>query len=1186
MKSENFEFLCNGWPELAALGGFAEAYARTDPASALVKLRLFGENLTKDIYRDLQLPKPDQPTFVDLLKNPAFTAITPKVVLDKLHALRMHGNKAAHGEPARSDNALWLLKEAYDLGRWIFVRYGGGNAQAISAFRQPPQPQAEPARERRQVLEKLAAQEAQMDALLQELEATRQKATAAQKKADELKALAAQATSVANELEFDEATTRARLIDSLLASAGWDVAAGEASTKEVGKEIEIPHQPTESGIGYADYVLWDDNGNPLAVIEAKKTSVDPERGRHQAKLYADGLEKVHNYRPVIFYTNGFDIWIWDDAQGFPPRKLFGFYSKDSLQLLANYQRSQRKPLDTIEIDENIVNRLYQIEAIKRVTERLSTKHRKALIVQATGTGKTRVAIALTDLLIRAGWVKRVLFLCDRRELRKQAKNAFNDFLSEPIRIVNSRVKSNASERIFLATYPAMQKVFQSFDPGFFDLIIADESHRSIYNVYGDIFHYFDCNQIGLTATPLDFVTRSTFRLFDCEGQLPTANYDLEQAVTDGYLTPFEVFEHTTQFLREGISLDTLTKEQIEQLEEQGEDPSQYDFSSEQIDKAIYNKDTNRAILRNLMENGLRDATGQTLGKSIIFARNHEHAVLLRRLFDELYPQYGGKFCQVIDNYDPRAEQLIDDFKGEGANNELTIALSVDMLDTGIDIPDILNLVFAKPVKSPVKFWQMIGRGTRLCPDLFGPGKNKSIFRIFDHWGNFARFEMGYRPAEPAQSKPVMQLVFEERLLLAEIALHKSEIAVFDKATELIAADIAALPEESIAVREKWKEKRALSEPGTLKTFAPATVARLRQEIAPLMQWRNIRGRSDAYALDLLIARMENALLRGSGQLGDLKVDLLDRLAALRMHLNPVRDKAEVIKRVKSDEFWSAPTVEALEEVRIPLRDIMHHRDRSGSQVVSPKIADITEDAASVQYNRRSASLKSVDMKAYQQIVEAELKKHFETNPILKKIRVGEPVSEADLQALVALVLTQNPNVRREDLEEFFNATAQPLTFTIRTIVGMEPEAVQTKFSEFARKHPKLTAKQTRFLSLLQNHIARYGTIAIERLYEAPFTVVDADGLDGVFENESEVSDLLDVVRTFGPPSGDRGDQRALGHLQPRDVDIDEVAVDAVVTENLAVEQVDCGRHDGGAADPLVQAERARGRGLPPRLSGW
>ena len=1123
MKSENFEFIRERWPELAALGGFAEAYAHPDPASALIKLRLFAENFTRDIYRDLGLPKPDQPTFFDLLKNPSFTAITPNVVIDKLHALRMHGNKVAHGQPAKPQDALWLLREAYDLARWLSVRHGDDKATEVSPFRQPAKCIGEQASERRKVLERLAAQEAQMEPLLQELEATRQMAAAAEMKAEELEAFAVKATQAANELEFDEATTRARLIDSLLASVGWNVAPGDASTDEVGKEVKVADQPTESSIGYADYVLWDDNGNPLAVIEAKKASADPERGRHQAKLYADGLEKVHGHRPVIFYTNGFEVWIWDDAQGFPPRKLYGFYSKDSLQHLANYQRAERKPLDTLEINEDIVNRLYQIEAIKRVSERFMNKHRKSLIVQATGTGKTRVAIALADLLIRAGWVKRVLFLCDRRELRKQAKNAFGDFLCEPIRIVTSRVKSDASERIFLATYPAMQKAFQSFDPGFFDLIIADESHRSIYNVYGDIFRYFDCHQVGLTATPLDFLTRNTFKLFDCEDQLPTASYDLEQAVTDGYLTPFEVFEHTTQFLREGICLDTLTKEQIEQLEAQGEDPAQYDFASEQVDKIIYNKDTNRAILRNLMENGLRDATGQFPGKTIIFARNHQHAVLLRQLFDEMYPQYGGTFCQVIDNYDPRAEQLIDDFKGEGTNSNLTIAISVDMLDTGIDVPEILNLVFAKPVKSPVKFWQMIGRGTRLREHLFGPGQHKTIFRTFDHWGNFERFEIDYRPSEPRQGKPIMQLVFEERLMLAETALTSSELPIFDIVIELIAKDIAALPEESIAVREKWKEKRSLSQQPTLKALSPATTALLRQEIAPLMQWCNIRNRTDAYAFDLLIARMQNALLRGSGQLADLKVELMDRLAALQMHLNPVRDKAEVIKRVKSDAFWDDITFGALEEIRIPLREIMHHRERGGGQALPPKIVDITEDAAGVQYTRRSASLMPIDMKAYRQIVEIEIKKHFDTNPTLKKIRAAKAVSESDLRALMSLILTQSPNASREVLSEFFSTTASPLEFAIRSIIGLDPEAVKEKFSDFARKHPKLTAKQTRFLALLQNHISRYGSITVERLYDAPFTVVDADGLDGVFEHESEVSDLLDVVRHFGPPAGNQPD---------------------------------------------------------------
>ena len=1107
MKSVNFDILKDRWPELAALGGLAESHTHTDPASALTKLRLFAENLTKDIYRDERLPKSKKTAFFCLLKNDAFTAVTPKVVLNKLHALRKHGNKAAHGEPVRTQRALCLLKEAHDLARWLCIQYSKAKADQLSAFVQPLAPGQTEEKEHRQILE------AKVEALLSELEEARSKVSAAEKSAAEIELIAGSAQAAADELNFNEAETRTRLIDSLLASAGWDVGEGPKSTVQVGKEVEIDGQPTATGTGYADYVLWDDNGNPLAVVEAKKTAVDAEGGRHQAKLYADSLAKKYSHRPVVFYTNGFDIWIWDDVQDFPPRKLFGFYSKDSLQH-ANYQRHQKKPLDTIVIKDQIVDRLYQIEAIKRVSERFTQKHRKVLIVQATGTGKTRVAIALTDLMIRAGWVKRVLFLCDRKELRKQAMNAFNDFLSEPTRIMTSRVKSNASERVFLATYPTMQEVFQSFDPGFFDLIIADESHRSVYNVYGDIFRYFDCYQVGLTATPVDFVARNTFRLFGCEGQLPTSNYGLEQAVEEGYLTPFEVYEHTTQFLRDGITLDVFSPEQIQELEDQGEDPTQYDFSSEQIDKVIYNKDTNRAILRNLMENGIKDATGQVLGKSIVFARNHQHAIQMCQLFDEMYPQYAGKFCQVIDSHDLRAEQLIDDFKGKGTNDDLMIAISVDMLDTGIDIPEIINLVFAKPVKSPVKFWQMIGRGTRLCADLFGPGQDKSVFRIFDHWGNFTRFEVGYKLAEPTQGKPLAQLVFEERLTVAETALNKSEVPVFDLIVNLVAQDINALPEDSISVREKWKEKRALSRPEILNAFSPSTVARLRQEIAPLMQWRNIRGFGDALALDLLISRMQLAVLRGSGALSDLKIELMDRLAALQMHLNPVREKAETIKRVKSAAFWSDVSVADLENARINLREIMHHRTRSGSQSVSPKVVDITEDTGQIQINRRPAPLKSVDMKAHQQVIESEFKKHFETNPTLKKIRFGKPVSNREIDVLVSLILTQNPDVRRENLEEFFSETAGPLYLAIRKIIGMDPEAVRDKFASFVQKHPKLSAKQTRFLVLLQNHIALHGSIKVERLYDAPFTDIAADGPDGVFEDEVDLTDLIEIVRSF------------------------------------------------------------------------
>lgn len=1137
MTASNFDFLRNYWPEIAVLGQRAESYVMLDARSAIFNLRLLAENLVKDIYHTLQLPKPIRPTQVDLLTNSSFVAVVPNVVLNKLHAIRKFGNKAAHGDDVSRNDALWLLKEAHDLSKWAIVNYRKVDHNTLPAFERPKlesvgkekQPLTQ---QEKKTLRKLAAQEEQIAALLAEVEKSREQVEAAEKKADELASLAKSAEQTADILEFNEATTRTRIIDNLIAAAGWNVATGEKSTSEVIKEMEVDGQPTQSGKGYVDYVLMDADGSPLAVIEAKKTSVEAELGRKQAVLYADALEKKFGQRPVIFYTNGYDIWMWDDAAGYPPRKVFGYYSKDSLQYLVKFQRKSRKELKSLVPQKRIVNRLYQIEAIKRVSERFTDKHRKALIVQATGTGKTRVAIALAELLIRAGWAKRVLFLCDRKELRKQAKNAFTDFLdSEPIRVVNSRVSGASTERIFISTYPAMLKVYQSFDVGFFDLIVADESHRSIYNIYGDLFHYFDSLQIGLTATPVNFVTRSTYGLFNCEGQLPTFSYDLEEAVAEKHLVPFEVIEHTTQFLRDGIRLDGLTDTQIEELEAQGEDPNNYDYSSEQIDKAIYNRDTNRVIIRNLMENGIRDSNGQTIGKTIIFARNHEHAMLMSRLFDEMYPQYGGKFCHVIDNYDPRAESLIDDFKGAGTNSELTIAISVDMLDTGIDVPEIVNLVFAKPVRSPVKFWQMVGRGTRLCPDLFGPGKDKSVFRIFDHWANFKRFEEGYKPVEPKVSKSLLQQLFEQRIQLAETALQRSEIAVFDHLIQLIAADINALDENTVAVREMWREKRSTASIENLKRFEPGTVSVLRQTIAPLMQWRDIRGKAEAHSFDLLVCKTQIAVLHQSAEVADLKIDFLDRLGSLQMHLNPVREKAEVIKKAKSDAFWIGVTVMELEAVREPLRSIMIYRDRQKTGGTGPKIIDVTEDASLVQSSRRSASLKTVDMAAYEQLVEAELKKHFETNPTLKKIRAGEAVTPEDLNAIISLVLTQNPDVSRDALEEFFASTALPLDITIRKMVGLEEQAVKDKFSAFVLGHPELTAKQTRFLALLQNHIIKFGFITIDRLYDQPFTVLDADGPEGIFEKPDDIDQLMKIVNLFAPaPKGDDGAQTSQGML--------------------------------------------------------
>ena len=1116
MTSLNFETLRSAWPDLAELGAFAEKYIHSDPPSALVKMRSFAERLVEGIYVRGRLPKPYNANLVDLLTNDVFRSAVPPVVLNKLHLVRKQGNKAAHGQGASPVDALGLLRECFDLARWFFVAVERGGITAWPAFNEPKPASGDShalAHDKRAVMEKLAIQEAQMQQLLTELDAARTKSVDAELRSEALKeeveALRASGQSAADELKFDEATTRKRLIDALLHDASWDVSPTGSNTDDVAQEYEVLGQPTPSGKGRVDYVLWDDDGKPVAVIEAKRTSEHPEKGRKQASLYADALQAQFDQRPVIFYTNGFDIWLWDDSQAYPPRKVFGLYSKDSLRYLI-HQRAEKKALTDVPVDRVIAGRLYQLESIKRVAERFQGKHRRALIVQATGTGKTRVAIALTEMLIKAGWVKRVLFLCDRRELRKQARNAFKEFVNEPITIVRASTAKDRSQRIYLATYPAMKKSFQSFDVGFFDLIIADESHRSIYNAYQDLFHYFDCLQVGLTATPVDFLNRNTFSLFDCEEGLPTAHYPIDEAIRDGWLVPPEVYEHTTQFLREGIKYGELSKEQRERLEEEGEDPTLLNYEQGQVDKQIFNRDTNRAILRNLMENGIRVGDGQRIGKTIVFARNHNHAMLLRDLFDEMYPQYGGKFCQVIDNYDPRAEQLIDDFKGEGTNDELTIALSVDMLDTGIDVPSVVNLVFAKPVLSKVKFWQMIGRGTRLCEDLFGPGKDKAKFRIFDHWGNFQFFDEKYKAAEPSQTKSIAQLVFEARIDLTKQALDHAEVGLFEHVIELVRKDINDLPEDSISVREKWREKRTAAQPETLKQFHPATLALLRGEVAPLMRWRNIRGLTEAFEFDLLLTRMQEARLKGSSTFDDLRTDLLGQLSRLQMHLNPVREKASLIARARGKEFWEAPSHADLEEIRTELRGIMRYRVSDGAGARLPKIVDIEEDASLIKTVRRETKLRAVDMKAYQVLVVETLKGLFESDATLQKIHRGEPVSQTDMDRLVSLVMTENPDVQPAVLQEFFDQ-AGPLLKLLRSVVGLAPEIVESRFASFAAQN--LNARQTQFLRMLTQYISERGGIDVDRLYDEPFSRVADGGPEGIF-TQDQADTLISIVNGF------------------------------------------------------------------------
>jgi len=1168
MKSVNFENLRPHWEDLANLAAHAEAYAHSDPQSALVKLRCFAEKLVGVVFDRYQIPSYPNENFIDRLNNHSFASIVDRGIVDKLHAIRKVGNRAAHEGKFNDSDPLWLLKEAHILAGWLLISTGVGNKSDLAPFKAPEQIKQPSANELakhqarlEQALEELeAVKEAELKAqaenarLQQELQAKDQ-ALADLQLVESLEQLKQRNQAAGSVLDYNEEETRRRMIDQDLYSAGWDIdLLKNGDTEQVSREVQVSGQPTTTGIGYCDYVLWGDNGKPLAVIEAKRARESSQKGQQQAKLYADALEKEYAQRPLIFYTNGRDITLWNDAQGEAPRKLYGYYAKQSLEYLIR-QRSERNSLIKTPIDTSIAGRDYQIEAITRVCERYSNNHRKALVVQATGTGKTRVSIALSKRMIEAGWAKRVLFLCDRTELRKQAGNAYADFMSEPVYVVGKSKKSDMTKaRIYISTYPGMMNIMENFDVGYFDLIIADESHRSIYNVYGDLFKYFDAIQLGLTATPVEMISRSTSQLFGCDYKQPTANYPLEKAIEDRNLVPFKVVAHTTQFLREGIKGNNLSDEQIAQLEDQGIDPNTLDFDSKLIDKAIYNKDTNRAILRNLMENGLRLADGQTLGKSMIFARNIKHAELLYGLFNEMYPDFAqdsaGNFCRVIHSKYERAEELIDDFKlNDGSASQITIAISVDMLDTGIDVPEVLNLVFAKPVKSKVKFWQMVGRGTRLCKGLFGfnpdgSTRDKEKFLIFDHWGNFDYFNIEHDEEEQRPSKSLAQKLFEARLMFAEEALKQGAISDFTLMIDLIKQDIDSLNDNTIAIRDNWRLKEQLANRELLLQFSPATKSALLEQMAPLMQWRNIQGEGEALRFDLDIvnaqyAQLLNRTKNQSKLIDDTRQPIQQKVRSLSMHLNQVRSKAATIAKLQQDDFWKPDNeasdqpgsteqgrrnlVQALEHARQDIRSVIHLRDKSVNPEpvdVTP-IIDIKEDEGLYEIADVKTNIRTVDYEIYRREVEATLTPLFTTNPILKKIRAGEAITEQELNDLNAMVHTNNSGVDLTLLKEFFPDSAVGIDQLLRAIIGLDRDAIEAQFSHFLQQHHiHLNSLQQRFISLLKSEICRSGSMTVERLYEAPFSQLHQDGIDGLFKDE-QATLIARFVAGFAVQSGQR-----------------------------------------------------------------
>src|SRR5690554_2783990 len=842
----NFHFLAKEFTIFYERAVKAEQLVITDPRTSLIYSRMALEEAVNWMYtNDRELVMPYESSLNSLLTQLKFQSIFNHIIYSDLHLIRKVGNLAAHNRSVNDIDSHKAIESLFRFAKWFCKSYSQDEWQdpGIFDFNVLPKKGAS-ALTKRQINELQESLDNQLRSHKEELkekEAERQKLVEEnelyKKRIENLQAQFEYNKEAANVIDdthrpISEQETRKYLIDVNLREAGWDLAG--ANDKEYQVQY-MPKSTNKSETGYVDYVLWDDDGRPLALVEAKRSIESATKGENQAQLYADSLEKMFGRRPVMYYSNGYETFLWDDKFYKQSRKVHGFYTKAELQTLM-FRRTHRKDIRTAPIDPEIAGRHYQMRSIKSIAEhfagtdartgKLIGTNRGALLVLATGTGKTRTAISFSKLMLECNWAKRILFLADRISLVEQAKRNFVKFLPQHASVNLLEEKDNPDARIAFSTYKTMMGLIDRnrddqgrfYGVGHFDLIIIDEAHRSIYKKYQAIFDYFDALLVGLTATPKDDVDKNTYDIFGLENNVPTYAYELEEAVRDGYLVPYNNVETKIKFLEEGIHYDELSDEEKEQYEETFIDEEEFPefISGDKLNTWLFNDDTIDKVLAFLMEKGIKVEGGDKLGKTIIFAKNHNHALRIVERFDAQYPAYKGQYAQVIDNQVNYAQDLIDKFSAKDKMPQ--IAVSVDMLDTGIDIPEVVNLVFFKKVRSKTKFWQMIGRGTRLCPELFGPGLDKENFLIFDFCGNFEFFRVHPKGIEAKPPTGLTEKIFNTKLDLIKELQHldyqeEKYVNYRNKLITDLVGDINALNRGNFAVKqhlhyvEKYSDKK-------------------------------------------------------------------------------------------------------------------------------------------------------------------------------------------------------------------------------------------------------------------------------------------------------------------------------------------------------------------------------------------
>lgn len=912
---------------------------------------------------------------------------------------------------------------------------------------------------------------------------------------------------------MSEANTRKLYIDLYLKEAGWDVLDTEnvAIAGKAGIEIKVEGMPNAQGIGFCDYVLYGRDGKPLAIVEAKKTSVSPEKGRHQVDLYGECMKAIYGYKPILYYTNGYVTKVIDGI--YPDRTVMAFHTIDELELMM--QRRNRGNITDLKISDRITNRPYQKMAITNLCEWLNQKHRRGLLVMATGTGKTRVAISLVDVLSRNNWVKNVLFLADRTSLVNQAKKNFAKLLPNmSICELSGNEEKDYNARLMFCTYQTMINYIDAedkrFTSGRFDLIVIDEAHRSIFNKYGSIFAYFDSLLVGLTATPKSEVDANTYRIFGCESGIPNFDYSLEEAVKDKYLVNYKSFSRTTKLLKRGIKYNELTEDEKRQLDEYFVDePPTPDFtvSEKELFKKIFNKNTCCEILEELMQYGIKTNGGELLGKSIIFAYNHHHAQMIVDCFHELYPEHPANYCQLIDNYVKYADDLILKFEND---DEFRIAVSVDMLDTGIDVPAVVNLVFFKPVKSKIKFVQMIGRGTRLCENLFGEGKDKTHFIIFDYCGNFEYFDAHPDGTDGMGGRSLSQRLFEVRLdilhELQRIEYQEQEFArsYYNKTKDLLHAAVYKIKGHSarMQVRAEMQYVDKYSDYATWESVSPLMVKEIKVHITPLLD-SGLEGFDLSIAFDIRMLDVElSMLVQGNTGMATRDVKTVRQVAQYllteKASIPQVFAKAEQLKTLVSEQFWDAPSLEKLEQLRVDVRDLMQFLDKSPKKQIDVNIDDTVEPSG---YDGGDTI---IDIRTYREKVLDYLIEHSD-NEVIHKIQRLEPITNEDLKALEKILWEELGT--KEEYEQ--TTDIDNLAVFVRSLIGLSQEAVNEKFGEYLNGNV-LNAQQQEFIRAIINYVRENGDISREDLIEkSPFDNYDILTLFG--DNITSVLTIVGIL---------------------------------------------------------------------------